>query len=87
MDADVQFDVAELDEERLGLSRDDAQRSQARDGEGRKILAVCPYHIKLDSTLRCRRKKCQPAAAHGLQNWELLLGRWGAVPAPNGDGH
>jgi hypothetical protein len=31
MDADVLLDMAELDEERLRLSRDDVQRPQARD--------------------------------------------------------
>ena len=92
MDADVLLDMAELDEERLRLSRDDVQRTQARDGKGRKILAVCPYHIKLDSTPLRPTPKRPPGAAQSLQNPGLgasCWGRWGCVgvAAPNGEGH
>ncbi len=57
MDTDALLDVAELDAERRRLGRDDVQRPQARDGKGWKILAVCWYHIKLDST-PLRRYQC-----------------------------
>jgi hypothetical protein len=91
MDADVLLDMAELDEERLRLIRDHTQRTQARDGKGWKILAVCPYHIKLDSTPIRPTPKRPPGAAHNLQNpgWERPVGGVGGVlgqPPPNAGG-
>ena len=44
MDADVLLDVAELDEERRRLGRDDVQRPQAARSHGRQIIAVFRYH-------------------------------------------
>ena len=52
MDADVLLDMAELEAEHRGLGRDDIQRTQARNGEGRQVIAVFRYltHTKLDKS-------------------------------------
>ena len=81
MDAYVLLDMAKLDEERFRLGRNYVQRPQARDREGWKILAVCWYHIKLDSTPLARRqsiRRVRPTACK-TRAWGLpCLGAWGA---------
>ena len=47
MDAHIQLDVAELDAKHRRLSRDDAQRPQARDRKGRQIVLKDPRHKQL----------------------------------------
>ena len=66
MDAHILLDVAELDAECCSLGGDDIQRSKARDGNRRQVVAVNAVsgylsHNKLDTSLRLPNANMAPS--------------------------